>query len=63
MAPGEELPGEILRDRVPQGEARQQALAEQLHHRLSVPCLERVKRAIVREGAVGHENVSMRVPL
>jgi hypothetical protein len=44
-------------------ETGQQALAEQLHHRVSVPRLERVKRAIVREGALGHEDVSMRMPL
>jgi len=44
-------------------ETGQQALAEQLHHRVSVPRLERVKRAIVREGALGHEDVPMRMPL
>ena len=44
-------------------ETGEQALAEQLHHRVSVPRLERVKRAIVREGAVGHKDVSMRMPL
>jgi len=41
----------------------EQALPEELHHRVSVPALERVKRAIVREGAVGHENVTVRMPL
>jgi hypothetical protein len=44
-------------------QARQQALAEQLHHRVSVPGLERVKRTIVRERAPGHEKVTMRLPL
>ena len=59
MAPREELPDEILRDRVALDEASQKTLAEQLHHRVTVPRRERVKRAIVREGTVGHEDVSM----
>ena len=54
MPPREKLPGEILRDRVALDETGQQALPEELHDRVSVPCLERVKRAVVREGAVGH---------
>jgi len=41
----------------------EQAFAEQLHDRVSVPGLERVKRTIVRERAVGHEKVTMRMPL
>src|SRR6266581_7857992 len=63
MAPREELPAEILRDRVALDEASQKTLAEQLHHRVTVPRRERVKRATVREGTVGHEDVSMRMPL
>jgi hypothetical protein len=55
--------GEFLGDRVSLDQARQQALAEQLHHRVSVPRLERVKRTIVRERALGHEKVTMRMPL
>ena len=58
-----EPPSEILRDRVALDEASQKTLAEQLHHRVTVPRRERVKRAIVREGTVGHEDVSMRMPL
>jgi hypothetical protein len=63
MAPGEELPDQILRDRVPEGETGQQALAEEFHDRVSVPRLERVKDAVIREHAVGREDVSMRMPL
>ena len=46
-----------------QGEPRQKPLAEEPHQRLSVPGRERVERSIVREGAVGHENVTMWMPL
>ena len=41
----------------------QKDLAEQLHDPVTVPCLERVKGAVVREGTVGHEDVSVRMPL
>jgi hypothetical protein len=63
MSPGQGLPGEFLGDRVSLEQARQQALAEQLHDRVTVPGLERVKRTIVRERAVGHEHVTVRMPL
>ena len=63
MAPGEELPGEILRDGVAFDETGQQALPEQLHHRVSVPRLDRVKRPVVRERSVRHEKVTMWMPL
>jgi hypothetical protein len=39
MPPGQELPGELLGDRVPFDQSRQQALAEQLHDRVSVPVI------------------------
>jgi hypothetical protein len=63
MAPREKLPDQILRNRVPFAETGQQALPEQLHDHITVPGRERVKGAVVREGAVGHEDVSMRMPL
>jgi len=44
-------------------QARQQALAEQFHDRVTVPGLERVKGTIVRERAVGQEKVTMKPPL
>jgi hypothetical protein len=56
------LPSEILRDRVSFDETGQQALAEKFHDRVSVPGLERAQGAIVRERAVGHEKVSVRMP-
>jgi hypothetical protein len=58
MAPGEKLSGQLLGDGTAFDETGEQALAQQLHHRVSVPRLARVKRAIVREGAVGHNDVS-----
>ena len=63
MRPGHELAGELLRDRVSLDEARQQALAEQLHDRFAVPGREGMKGAIVREATVGQEKVSVRMPL
>ena len=63
MPPGQQPPSEILRDRVSFDETGQQALAEKFHDRVSVPGLERAKRAIVRERAVGHEKVTVRMPL
>jgi hypothetical protein len=44
-------------------ETGQQALPEQLHDHITVPGRERVKGAVVREGTVGQEDVSMRMPL
>ena len=44
-------------------QAREKALAKQLHHRFAVPGREGVECAMVREGAVGHEKVSMWMPL
>ncbi len=63
MPPSQEPPSEILRDRVSFDETGQQALAEKFHDRVSVPGLERAKGAIVRERAVGHEKVTVRMPL
>ncbi len=47
MPPGEELPGEILRDGVALDETGQESLAEQPHDRVTIPCLERVEGAVV----------------
>ena len=44
--------GEFLGDRVSLDQARQQALAEQLHDRFAVPGREGMKRGIVREGVI-----------
>jgi len=63
MAPREELTDKVLRDRVPKDETGQQALAEQLHDRLAVPILERVKSTLVRKRAIGREDVSVWMPL
>ena len=49
MAPGEKLSGQLLGEGMAFDETGQESLAEQLHHRVSVPRLERVKRTIVRE--------------
>jgi hypothetical protein len=57
MARREELPDKIFRDRVPFDETGHQPLAEQLHDHITVPCLERVKGAVVRERTVGQEDV------
>lgn len=58
-----QLSGQLFGDRMAFDETGEEALAEQLHDRVSVPGLERVKRAIAGERAVGHEDVSMRMPL
>ena len=56
VAPGEELARQSLGDGVALDETRQQALAEELHHRLRVPGLDRVKRARVRDCAGGYRS-------
>jgi hypothetical protein len=61
--PGEELPREILRDRTALDQTGEQALAEQLHHRLAAPAREGMEAAIVRKDTVGQEKVSVGVPL
>jgi hypothetical protein len=58
-----ELPREVLRDRVPLDEAGEQALAEQLHHRFSVPALEGVKGAVFGESPVGQQEMRVGMPL
>jgi hypothetical protein len=63
MPPADELPREILRDRVPLDEAGEQALAEQPHHRFTVPALEGVKGAVVGESPVGQQEVCVGMPL
>ena len=57
------LPGQLLRDGVPFDEPRQEPLAEEPHQGLCVPCREGVERSVVRERAVGRENVQVDVPL
>jgi hypothetical protein len=55
--------GQLLRNGMAKGETCEEALAEELHDHVKVPRLERVKRAIVGEGTLGRENVSVRLPL
>ena len=63
MPPSHELRDQLLRDGVFLDEPRQEPLAEVPHQRLSVPCREGVERSVVRECAVGHENVKVDMPL
>jgi hypothetical protein len=44
-------------------EARAEPLAEELHQGFAIPVRERVESAVLREGAVGYENVTMRMSL
>jgi hypothetical protein len=63
MGPGDELAREVLRDRVALDEAGEQPFTEQLHHLFAIPALDGVKGAVAGEGPIGHEQVSMGVPL
>jgi len=63
MPPSHELRGELLRDGVLLDEPRQEPLAEEPHQGLCVACREGVEASVVRERAVGRENVQMNVPL
>jgi hypothetical protein len=59
---GEEFPSEILRDRVALDQAREEMPAEQPHDLFAVAGRERVEAAVVRETAVGDEEVSVGMP-
>ncbi len=48
---------------MPFDEADEQALAEQPHHRFTVPALEGVKGAVVGESPVGQQEVCVGMPL
>jgi hypothetical protein len=63
MPPSQELVGELLGDRASFDQARQKSLAEQLHDRRAVPACEGMESAIVRESAVGDEQVTVWMPL
>jgi hypothetical protein len=63
MRPGNELARELLRDRVALDEAGEQPFTAQLHHRFRVPAFQGVKGAVAGESPVGHEKVSMGMPL
>jgi hypothetical protein len=63
MPPAEELVDQPFGDGVVLDKAGEKALAEQLHDRVRVPCLEWMKGAVLRERSVGHEDVTVGMPL